>query len=102
MNSPILTSYGNYMYDAISTRDAIMLIGMEYGNFTSAIGHESTAKVISTILGIDVKFNRISVATKSGDRQVIFKLNQRAPEGKILSIEEINEIGYSWGLVTQK
>ena len=37
----------------------------------------------------------------SGNQALIFKLNGRPEEGKILSVEEIKEIGYEFGLLTK-
>ena len=68
--------------------------------FTSAVGHESTAEIMSTILRVTVPVNRISVAPNEGDQLLCFKLNQRAPEGVILSKEQIEELGYHWVLMT--
>lgn len=68
--------------------------------FISAVGHESTASIMSTILGREVPVNRISVAPNEGDQLLCFKLNQRAPEGVILSKEQIEELGYHWVLMT--
>jgi hypothetical protein len=64
--------------------------------FTSAIGHESTASLMETLLGIAVPINRIQVSPKLGDRFLCFKLKKRAPEGVILSIQELEELGYEW------
>jgi hypothetical protein len=64
--------------------------------FTSAVGHQSTAEVISTLLGIDVSVNRITVEPQVGDILVCFKLKQRAPEGVILSKEQLESLGYEW------
>ena len=70
-------------------------------SFISAIGHESTAQVISTVLGVDVPMNRITLNELEVDTQILcFKLKQRAPEGVILNIEQIVEIGYEWKLMT--
>lgn len=35
--------------------------------FTSAIGHEATAKLLSMLLGIDIPLNRIQVEMVPGD-----------------------------------
>ncbi len=102
LNTSILTSYGNYSYIAVQeNRVAAELL--HYG-FTSAIGHTSTAEVLNTILnpyGVDVKTNRISISLKAGDKAFIFKLNDRPPEGRILTVKELEEIGYSFGLITK-
>lgn len=69
------------------------------GGFESAIGHESTAQLISKLLDIDCPANRVQYKQKDGDVALIFKMLGRPPEGKILTEEEIEEIGYSWGII---
>ena len=59
--------------------------------FVSAIGHESTAKLISKIFNVDVPVNRIPVKLERGDRLIVVQLTERLPEGKVLSDEEIQE-----------
>jgi hypothetical protein len=60
----------------------------------SAIGHQSTAEIISELLGAEVPMNRINVIPREGDLFLCFKLNSRPPEGAILSREEIEKVGY--------
>ena len=67
--------------------------------YTSAVGHESTAAIMAELLGVQVPVNRIQVSPKVGDKLLCFKLKQRAPEGVILSVEEIEELGYEWVLM---
>lgn len=43
--------------------------------------------------------NRITVAPVQGDYLLCFKLKQRAPEGKILTVEELEELGYEFFLM---
>ena len=68
--------------------------------YTSAVGHESTANIMGSLLGVQVPVNRIQVSPKVGDKLLCFKLRQRAPEGVILSVEEIEDLGYEWVLMT--
>ncbi len=61
----------------------------------SYIGHEQTAKILSLLLGIPVSTNRSMLKITEGEL-IIFTLNQRLPEGKVLStLEEIEQIGYT-------
>lgn len=69
--------------------------------FISAMGHSSTAQVMSMVLGVDIPMNRLSLEeVEVGSQILCFKLKRRAPEGVILTIEEIEEIGYEWKLLT--
>ena len=62
----------------------------------SAIGHESTAKIMTELLGIEVPVNPIKYEQLSGEVAIVFQLNSRPPEGKILTYKEIEKIGYTW------
>jgi hypothetical protein len=62
--------------------------------FISAVGHESTAKLLSELLKIDIPYNRIVVKFKPGDMGLHFVLKTRLPEGKILSEEELRQLEY--------
>jgi hypothetical protein len=66
--------------------------GMEV---VSAIGHEPTARLLSRMLGFEVKTQRISVTASEADVIVAFTLNFRLPEGKVLSDTELEEIAKS-------
>jgi len=94
LNTSILTEFGDYSYSPIELTEAKEMIK---NGFESAIGHESTAKIISTLLEVDCPVNRILYSQKTGDTALIFKLNGRPEEGKILTVEEIEQIGYVWG-----
>ena len=69
-------------------------------DFVSAIGHESTARLISKKLGIEVPANRIQIKAKKGDKIVVLQLLQRLPEGKVLSEQELQQIPTQWFLVS--
>ena len=70
------------------------LCGAKESDVISAIGHESTAIIASKILNREVKVNRIEAKMQDGDIAVCIKLKGRAPEGVILSEDQINDIGY--------
>ena len=94
LNTSIATADGTYVLKTITLEEAKDLIkGRET---ISAIGHESTAQVLTELLGIKVSVNRISFEQQIGQTAIVFKLNDRPPEGKILSREEIEEIGFSF------
>ena len=60
--------------------------------FESAIGHESTAKLLSQLLGVEVHAKRIMVTLESSTILIVFQLLERLPEGKVLSLEEIKQL----------
>ncbi len=97
LNTSILTSYGVYEYSLTALPDAIILV--KENDIQSAIGHQSTADILSGLLGIEVKVNRIEYLQTIGEIVLVFKLKSRPPEGKILTSEEIEEIGYDFGIL---
>lgn len=97
-NTTIVVNNGTYKLSDISVEKAREILADN--NFVSAIGHESTANIISTVLGIEVPMNRVNASFDNvGDLAVCFKLNSRPKEGSILSYEDLVEIGFSWKLL---
>uniref|UniRef100_UPI0033900486 STIV orfB116 family protein n=1 Tax=Enterocloster aldenensis TaxID=358742 RepID=UPI0033900486 len=87
LNTSILTAAGNY----IVTDNAV--------NLDSAIGHASTAEIMTTLLEADIPVNRQMFTQDVGQRALVFKLSGRPEEGKILTTEEIEAIGYKFQLL---
>lgn len=96
-NGTVATTNGVYKISDISVDDARALI-CKYG-FISAIGHKSTAEAISDAFNINIPMDRINFKQQVGQKAVVFKLNERPPEGSILCREEIETIGYSFKLM---
>ena len=94
MNTPVLPTYGEYRFVKISVEEAKSLLS---GGFTSAVGHKSTAEVLSSILGVNIPENRIAISLEKGDIAVVFRLGVRLPEGKVLSAEELKELKFELG-----
>jgi len=67
--------------------------------FISAVGHESTAQLLTQLLSIPVPVNRIQIRLEPGDKLVVFQLLTRLPEGKVLTLEELKTIQYKLYLV---
>jgi hypothetical protein len=57
--------------------------------FESAVGHESTAQLLSTLLGVEVPPRRVQIKVGVGDTLVVFQLLVRLGEGQILSEAEV-------------
>jgi len=57
--------------------------------FESAVGHQTTADVLSTLLGLPVEARRVAITIRAGDALVVFQLGVRLQEGQILSEEEV-------------
>ena len=94
LNCSIITADGEYRQTTVSL-DWVRETTAN-NEIISAIGHDSTAQIMTELLGINVPINRINFEQQPGQDAIVFKLNGRAPEGKILSREEIEEIGYTF------
>lgn len=94
LNGTIATTDGIYAIRGIEVEQIKALIA-KYG-FISAIGHEATAELVSEVLGIKVPYNRIAFTQEVSQKAVVFKLNERPPEGVILDRKAIEEIGFSF------
>jgi hypothetical protein len=103
LNTSILTEYGDFSYSGITLETAKQLVwdAIQENGFQSAIGHEATAHICSSLLKVAIPVNRIEYHQNIGDTALIFKLNGRPAEGKILSRDEIEAIGYEWGIITR-
>ena len=64
------------------------------GELVSAIGHESTARLLSELFGVEVPVNRASIWFNPGDQGIHFYVPTRLPEGRVLSLEELQKLGY--------
>lgn len=79
----------------INTKKAALIAA----SATSAVGHAGTAAVLTRLLGVEVKMNRLRISVTSGDRILAFQLLERLPEGKILSEEELTGLEYELRLI---
>ncbi len=60
--------------------------------FESAVGHQSTAEILTKLLGIEVPANRTAIKLQSGDILIVFQLGIRLAEGQVLSREEVLDL----------
>ncbi|MFN4151521.1 MAG: STIV orfB116 family protein [Candidatus Sericytochromatia bacterium] len=68
LNYQLADSY-TVKIERIDVNQARQLV--KQNQFTSAIGHESTAKLLSMLLGIDIPMNRIQIQMTSGIQDYI-------------------------------
>ena len=99
LNTSILTTVGTYELQNITLQEAQALV--QHNDILSAVGHQSTADILTTLLGVQVPMNRIMFEQEVGQKCLVFKLNGRPEEGKILTQQEIEEIGYKFQLLTR-
>lgn len=98
LNAAILTDYGTFDYKLITLEEA-KRVARAAVEVQSAIGHSSTAEILAELLEFPVDKNRFEYKQETGETALIFRLKQRPPEGRILSREEIEEIGYEFGVL---
>jgi hypothetical protein len=105
LNAPVLTTFGAFRFEKLSLQQAQNLIKEfaddESKQIESAIGHVATAEVLTELLDYKVEANRVEFIQTFEDAALVFKLKRRAPEGVVLNLEEIEEIGYEFGLLTK-
>lgn len=102
-NTTICPNDGEFTLKTISLTEARALFQEADSNgwLESAIGHQTTADILSELFGAPVETNRIMAQMEPRDRSICFKLNGRPPEGKLLTLEELKEIGFSFKLLTR-
>lgn len=101
LNTTIVTNDGLFEVETLTLEQARDLFASYEGNVDSAIGHESTASLFSTLVDGVIPMNRQMFEQQPGQGALVLKLKGRAPEGVILTLEEIEEIGYEFKLMTR-
>ena len=91
-------AYGTWKVEPTSLQEARLMAAGE--SWVSAVGHESTAEVMSALLQAEVPANRFTIKPEAGDRFLCFKLDSRPPEGAILDRQTLESLGYSFVLMT--
>lgn len=75
----------------------------ETSRITSAIGHQGSADAMNS-LGLNVwgtvEVNRIQATMEPGDQAIALKVLGRLPEGSILTLEELEKIGFEFYHIT--
>jgi hypothetical protein len=95
LNTSILTSDGQYVMETITLDQAKQLV-KDADSLDSAVGHVSTAEILTTLLDINIDVNRQMFEQQVNQTALVFKLNGRPPEGVVLSRDEIETMGYSF------
>ena len=60
--------------------------------FTSAVGHPSTAQLLSNLLGVEVSTNRVQVFLKPGDEALAIQFLVRFAEGHVADLQELQRL----------
>jgi hypothetical protein len=103
LNTTVIPCQGLWDVQPCELRYARYLAGMKDHKgdpyVISAIGHSSTAELLSTLLDAPIAANRLTVQPQEKDILLCFKLKQRPPEGRVLTVEELEELGYEFFLM---
>jgi hypothetical protein len=101
LNAPIITADGVFHSTTLVLAEARMLV--ETHGFCSAIGHATTAALVSRLLQIECPMRRIDYVQLPGQRALVLRLARRLGEGQVLlSVEELEQVGYSFMLITRE
>ena len=104
LNAAIITAHGGFEFQKLTLREAREIVEefqISNRRISSAIGHAATAELMTRLLKFPVPQNRIDFVQKIEDAAIVFKLKKRAPEGVVLTGEELEKIGYELGLLTR-
>jgi hypothetical protein len=104
LNTSIITTYGTYEFKPISLGDAMALV-VEFQQtnrpIESFLSLQETADFLTSLLNFPVIFNRTDYEQALEDLALVFKLRGRVPEKSILTREEMEAMGYAFGLLTR-
>lgn len=103
----LMNAIPNAMFSAFTATlilqisDETVKAKLKENQFTSAVGHQSTADIYSKLLGIDIPANRITIKFKKGDLYIagLFTLPRRLNENEFLSEEELLSLKVNWVLI---
>jgi len=67
--------------------------------FISAVGHQSTADILTKLLEINVPVNRTAIKLAENDKLIVFQLMARLEEGRVLTADEVLRLPFKFFLV---
>lgn len=104
LNASVVTAYGTYRYEPLTTGEARALVAefRETGReVRSVIGHRATADLLTLLLNHPITVNRAEFCQEVGDLALVFRLRARPPEGRVLSRAELEATGFELGLLSR-
>lgn len=97
LNSSVLTEFGDYRYSPLTLAEASQLLKEE--GYSSAIGHEENARLLSVLTGLQIPVNRVEYRQRPGEKALVFKIKKRLPAGEIIGNEDLPQEEYETGLL---
>lgn len=104
LNTCIITTFGTYEYRPVTLEAAKTLIAesqQRHREIESFVSHQETADFLTSLLNFAVIFNRTDYEQALEDLALVFKLRGRVPEKSILTREEMEAMGYDFGVLTR-
>lgn len=100
LNTSIATVPGGYSLEPISLVGARRVVNAA-PEILSAVGHQATADVLTQLFGRLIPVNRIAFQQQPGQRALVLKMRGRPPEGVVLDVAGMEELGYELLLLTR-
>lgn len=100
VNSAIVTEDGEYTVRTISPDEARKAVA-DAESVRSYIGHEATVGLVGDLLEHPLTFHRGLFAHQPGQSALVFKLAGRVPNGVELDRAGLEEVGYTFKLITR-
>lgn len=98
LNTTIVTGKGLFSCMPLTVDEAREIV--QYNPTESHVGHQATADSMATLLGVPVQMNRSPYSqTQPGQKAICLKVKGRIEEGRILTREELEAIGYEFFLL---
>lgn len=91
--SPLMVREGSFQGEKISLERAISLI--KDRGYQSAVGHEVTAQILTALIEMPVRFNRVNLSLNPMDEVIAIVPNFRADVAREFTREEVGAAGYS-------
>jgi len=98
LRTSIITADGFYSAYTITLDDAKALIraAINGPGIDSAVGHVSTAELLTVLLGVEIPVSRQRFEQQVGQRALVFKLNERLDiSGTEMTADQLKSIGYT-------
>lgn len=99
LNTTIITGEGTFKNRKISVEEARKIV--EGRELDSAVGHQGSAEALTVLLGRKIEMKRQDFKQEVGQDCICLKMKGRLQEGVILTLEEMDKIGYDLYLLTK-